>query len=325
MRVPQRYSVWLSPALLKIERIILADYYKNLPQTVRLVEVAPRDGWQNLVEFIPTKTKIELIDELARCGFQEIEVSSFVNPKAIPQLRDASEVFAAIRSLPSLVTAALVPNRRGLAPALAAGIGKVVFFISASDTHNRKNLGCPQSETLSEIGAMLKDVPEEIPCRVSISNVFGCPYEDVIPFASVKRLVENLAALGLREITLCDTLGVATPDQVYDFSSTLKRAFPAVDFGLHLHDSCGRALACVMAGLQAGIDRYDTAAGGLGGCPYAPGAAGNLATEDLLFTLDKMGIATGIDSQSLLAFARRQSKITVSGGSHMLAFSQSCG
>ncbi|HIE06584.1 MAG TPA: hydroxymethylglutaryl-CoA lyase, partial [Desulfarculaceae bacterium] len=114
------------------------------------------------------------------------------------------------------------------------------------------------------------------------------------------------------------------PDQVYDFSSALKRAFPEVDFGLHLHDSCGRALACVMAGLQAGIDRYDSAAGGLGGCPFAPGAAGNLATEDLLFTLDKMGIATGIDSQSLLAFARRQSQITVSGGSHMLAFSQSC-
>ena len=291
---------------------------------VRLVEVAPRDGWQNLTDFIPTETKIELITELGSCGFKEIEVSSFVNPKAIPQLRDAAAVFAAIRSVPSLVTAALIPNRRGLDPALAAGVGKIVFFISASDTHNRKNLGCPQSKTLAEIEMMLKNLPVATRRRVSISNVFGCPYEDEIHFSSVNFLVENLVAAGLKEITLCDTLGVATPDQVYDFSGALKNGFPEVDFGLHLHDSCGRALACVMAGLQAGIDRYDTSAGGLGGCPYAPGAAGNLATEDLLFTLDKMGIATGINSQALLAYARRQALVTESGSSHMLAFTDSC-
>jgi hydroxymethylglutaryl-CoA lyase len=172
---------------------------------------------------------------------------------------------------------------------------------------------------------MFSDIPETGCCRVSISNVFGCPYEGDIPYPAVKRLVADLEVIGLREITLCDTLGVATPDQVYDFSVDLKRAFPALDFGLHLHDSCGRALACVMAGLQAGIDRYDAAAGGLGGCPYAPGAAGNLAMEDLLFTFDKMGIKTGIDSQALLEYVRRQALITDSGSSHMLAFSSSCG
>ena len=302
----------------------MTDYYKNLPATVRLVEVAPRDGWQNLAGFIPTATKVELINELAGCGFREIEVSSFVNPKAIPQLRDAGEVFAAIKLPPALTTAALVPNRRGLAPALKAGVRKIVFFISASDTHNRKNLGCPQAETLREIETMLKEVPAATGYRVSISNVFGCPYEDVIAFTAVQQLVGNLADIGLSEITLCDTLGVATPDQVYDYCRNLKKDFSKVDLGLHLHDSCGRALACVMAGLQAGIDRYDTAAGGLGGCPYAPGAAGNLATEDLLFTLDKMGLKTGIDSQALLAFARRQARVTASCSSHMLAFSQSC-
>lgn len=291
---------------------------------MRLVEVAPRDGWQNLSQFIPTATKVELVNELASCGFREIEVSSFVNPRAIPQLRDAGEVFAAIKTSAPLVTAALVPNRRGLAPALKAGVGKIVFFISASDTHNRKNLGCTQSETLREIESMLKEVPAATAYRVSISNVFGCPYEDVIAFSAVQKLVADLAAVGLREITLCDTLGVAIPNQVYDYCRILKKDFPKVDFGLHLHDSCGRALAGVMAGLQAGIDRYDTAAGGLGGCPYAPGAAGNLATEDLLFTLDKMGIKTGIDSQKLLACARRQMQITGTGGSHMLSFSESC-
>ncbi|MCK5916186.1 MAG: hydroxymethylglutaryl-CoA lyase, partial [Deltaproteobacteria bacterium] len=213
----------------------MTQFYRNLPSAVRLVEVAPRDGWQNLTEFIPTETKIELINELAGCGFKEIEVSSFVNPKAIPQLRDAAAVFAGIRSVSELVTAALVPNRRGLAPALAAGVDKIVFFISASDTHNRKNLGCSQTETLTEIELMLKDVPFKTLRRVSISNVFGCPYEDEISFSDVKLLVESLAAIGFREITLCDTLGVATPDQVYMFSSELKKDLPEVDFGLHLH------------------------------------------------------------------------------------------
>ncbi len=302
----------------------MISQYDSLPTAVRLVEVAPRDGWQNLVDFIPTKTKIELINELAGCGFKEIEVSSFVSPKAIPQLRDATAVFKAIKNVSGLTTAALVPNPRGLPPALAAGVGKIVFFISASDTHNRKNLGCPQGQTLTEIEAMYELLPDAVARRVSISNVFGCPYEGDIAFSAVAGLVESLARIGFKEITLCDTLGVATPDQVYSFSLQLQGKLPEIDFGLHLHDSCGRALACVMAGLQAGIDRYDTSAGGLGGCPYAPGAAGNLATEDLLFCLDQMGIKTGIDSQALLAVAKKQAQVTKSGDSHMLAFSAGC-
>ncbi len=302
----------------------MISQYDSLPTAVRLVEVAPRDGWQNLVDFIPTKTKTELINELAGCGFKEIEVSSFVSPKAIPQLKDATAVFKAIKNVSGLTTAALVPNLRGLPPALAAGVGKIVFFISASDTHNRKNLGCPQGQTLTEIEAMYELLPDAVARRVSISNVFGCPYEGDIAFSAVAGLVESLARIGFKEITLCDTLGVATPDQVYSFSLQLQGKLPEIDFGLHLHDSCGRALACVMAGLQAGIDRYDTSAGGLGGCPYAPGAAGNLATEDLLFCLDQMGIKTGIDSQALLAVAKKQAQVTKSGDSHMLAFSAGC-
>jgi hydroxymethylglutaryl-CoA lyase len=298
--------------------------YDNLPTFVRLVEVGPRDGWQNLADFIPTETKVELIDDLGRCGFKEIEVSSFVSPKAIPQLKDAADVFRSIKPFSDLVTAALVPNERGLISALATDVGKIVFFISASDTHNRKNLGCSQVQTLAEIGVMLKSVPDDLARRVAISNVFGCPYEKEIAFPAVDRLVGSMYALGFSEITLCDTLGVAAPDHVYNFSCRLQENFPGIDFGLHLHDSCGRALAGVMAGLQAGIDRYDTAAGGLGGCPFAPGAAGNLATEDLLFCLDRMGIKTGINSQQLLGVARHQAKVTKSGISHMLGFSAGC-
>ena len=294
--------------------------YEKLPECVRVVEVAPRDGWQNLFEFIPTATKIELVEELAGCGFTEIEVTSFVNPKAIPQLQDAAAVLAGVKPRPGLVRSALVPNRRGLEAALETSVDKLVFFISASDTHNRKNLGCPQTETLAEIVAMFRLVGSEKAMRVSVSNVFGCPFEGEIGYDVVAGLVARLVELGLNEITLCDTLGVAVPDQVYLYTSGLKEEFSEVDFGLHLHDSCGRALAGVMAGLQAGIDRYDTAAGGLGGCPFAPGAAGNLATEDLLACLERMGIKTGIDSERLLALARRQAGLVDSQPSRMLAF-----
>jgi hydroxymethylglutaryl-CoA lyase len=294
--------------------------YENLPGSVRVVEVAPRDGWQNLVDFIPTATKIELIKELADCGFAEIEVTSFVNPKAIPQLRDAAAVLAAVEPRPGLVRSALVPNRRGLEAALRTSVDKLVFFISASDTHNRKNLGCSQAESLAGIEAMVRLAGSEKALRVSLSNVFGCPFEGEIDYRAVADLVSRLVGLGLSEITLCDTLGVAVPDQVYRYAAGLKEAFPEVDFGLHLHDSCGRALACVMAGLQAGIDRYDTAAGGLGGCPFAPGAAGNLATEDLLACLERMGITTGIDSDRLLGAARRQAGLVAAQPSRMLAF-----
>ncbi|HDS16595.1 MAG TPA: hydroxymethylglutaryl-CoA lyase [Proteobacteria bacterium] len=300
------------------------DCFSLMPKKVRLVEVSPRDGWQNQEIFIPTENKVELINRLAACGFKEIEVTSFVNPKSIPQLRDAAEVLQAIDSFPDLVTSVLVPNRRGLTAALASGAGKIVFFISASDTHNKKNLGCSQAETLAEIEAMIKMMPLDRARRVSLSNVFGCPYEGKVDYAAVSSLVGSLFALGFNEITLCDTLGVATPDQVYSHCSRLQEELPEVDFGLHLHDSCGRALACVVAGLQAGIDRYDSAASGLGGCPYAPGAAGNLATEDLLYCLEGMRIETGIDSHALLEVAIRQTQLTYGGHSHMQSFIGAC-
>lgn len=298
--------------------------YENLPGSVRMVEVAPRDGWQNLAEFIATPTKISLIKELAACGFTEIEVTSFVNPKAIPQLEDAAEVLAGFEPRPGLLRSALVPNRRGLEAALATSVDKLVFFISATETHNHRNLGCSRAASLAEIKEMRALIPAEKSCRVSLSNVFGCPYEGDVSYDAVSSMVESLVQAGISEITLCDTLGVAVPDQVYLYAAGLRESLPEIDFGLHLHDSCGRALACVMAGLQAGIDRFDTAAGGLGGCPFAPGAAGNLATEDLVSCLERMGIATGIEVSRLLACARRQADLVGARPSRMLAFTAGC-
>lgn len=299
------------------------DCYRNLPDRVKIVEVAPRDGWQNLPDFITTSTKVDLINGLLSCGFQEIEITSFVNPKAVPQLRDAAEVVAQCRCK-NVETSVLVPNRRGLRAAQEAGAEKLVFFISASEPHNQSNLGCGQAQSLDEIDVMFHQAVQEHDCRVSISNVFGCPFLGRVEFAAVSGLVEDLYDIGLREITLCDTLGVANPSQVFEFCAELQNLFTDVDFGLHLHDSCGRALAGVIAGMQAGISRFDSAAGGLGGCPFALGAAGNLATEDLLYCLEAMGIVTGVDPETLLQMVRRQTSLIAAGNGHMLEFLGSC-
>jgi len=298
--------------------------YQNLPEAVSIVEVGPRDGWQNLVEFIPTEQKIIMVNGLSACGFAEIEVSSFVSPRAIPQLRDADQVFAGIDRLPGTVYSALVPNPRGLKQALAAGVDKIVFFISASETHNRENMGRSIGETLADIETMLALVPASMPVRLSVSNVFGCPYEGDVPQEVVAGLLEKIVALEMREITLCDTWGVATPDQIFSLLEYLAGRKIKSNFGLHLHDSSGRALAGVIAGLQWGITRFDSALGGLGGCPFAPGAAGNLATEDLVFCLEAMGIRTGISRDLLLQTANLLEVNVHHLASHMIPFLRGC-
>ncbi|MBN2333790.1 MAG: hydroxymethylglutaryl-CoA lyase [Deltaproteobacteria bacterium] len=298
--------------------------YNALPATVRVVEVGPRDGWQNLPEFLATEQKISLINALSACGFAEIEVSSFVSPRAIPQLRDAADVFAAIDRVAGTVYSALVPNERGLEQAIDAGVDKVGFFISASETHNRHNIGQTIAETRAVIGRMTTRVPTTMSVRASISNVFGCPYEGRVPVAGVAGLVSELISLGINEITLCDTLGVATPLHVAVVLEHLATAGLQADFGLHLHDTCGRALAGVVAGLQMGITRFDSAVGGLGGCPYAPGAAGNLATEDLVFCLEDMGLATGIKPEALVQAAELFARTIPQANSHMLGFLKGC-
>lgn len=298
----------------------MVNPYQSLPDAVTIVEVGPRDGWQNLREFIPTEQKIVLINALSACGFAEIEVSSFVSPRAIPQLKDAARVFAAIERIPGTVYSALVPNRRGLEQAIAAGVDKLVFFISASETHNRENLGQTIAETYDGIQGMMKLVPSSMPVRVSVSNVFGCPYEGHVSKTGVAGLLVKLIDLGIGEITLCDTWGVATPGQIFSMLEYLEAQDVRSNFGLHLHDSCGRALAGVMAGLQWGITRFDTSLGGLGGCPFAPGAAGNLATEDLVFCLDEMGVKTGVSPDFLVRAANLLKENVHHLASHMISF-----
>jgi len=298
--------------------------YQNLPEAVSVVEVGPRDGWQNLAEFIPTGRKISMINALSACGFAEIEVTSFVSPRAVPQLRDAVEVFAGIDRVPGVVYSALVPNERGLKQALAAGVDKLVFFISASETHNRENLGQSIGQTLAGIEKMMSLVGTSKPVRTAVSNVFGCPFEGRVPPERVAGLLKKLAALGIREITLCDTWGVATPGQVFSVLAYLDSCGINGDFGLHLHDSCGRALAGVIAGLQCGITRFDSALGGLGGCPFAPGAAGNLATEDLVFCLEEMGIETGVSRDLAMQAAGMLEKNVDQLASHMVSFLRGC-
>lgn len=296
------------------------DPFASLPAAVRIVEVGPRDGWQNLPVALPTDDKVVFVDRLAAAGFGEIEVSSFVNPRVIPQLADAGEVFARIQRWPGVMYSALVPNLRGLERALQAGIDKAGFIVSASETHNRKNIGRSIGETLAEIGSMTAALPAAVERRASISNVFGCPFEGRVSVAAVCRIVGRLLGAGITEINLCDTWGVATPRQVYHVVMEVREAAGAADLGLHMHDTCGRAMAGVQAGLLAGITRFDTAVLGLGGCPFAPGAAGNLATEDLAACLEEMGIATGIDRAALLAIAADMARLTGPGHSHMLAF-----
>jgi len=291
---------------------------------VEIVEVGPRDGWQNLPDFIATNRKIALVNSLAGCGFREIEVSSFVSPRAIPQLRDAAAVFAGLQRSPAVTFAALVPNERGLAQAAAAGVDKAVFFISASETHNRENLGRSIGESLADFAAMMARLPAGMAVRASISNVFGCPFEGEVPIERVIWLLGKLRGLGIEEITLCDTWGVATPSQVYRVVCQVRDAGAEVDLGLHLHDTCGRALAGVMAGMQAGIRRFDAALGGLGGCPFAPGAAGNLATEDLAACLAAMDVATGIDLAALRRTLDELRQVVPAAASHMAAFWDGC-
>jgi hydroxymethylglutaryl-CoA lyase len=272
----------------------------NLPSSVKITEVGPRDGLQNEAQVMPTAAKIRLIGQLAASGLREIEVTSFTHPKWIPNLADAEDVVAATRHL-DIDSFALVPNRRGLDRAQAAGIGGITFVFSATDGHNTRNLNRSTAESMAEILDLHAYVSTlGLRRRISLSTVFGCPFDGDVPFTRIHDIVERLVKGGCDRIGLCDTIGVANPRQVGDLSRQLRTRFPDVIFELHLHNTRGCALANIVAGMQAGIDRFDTSIGGLGGCPYAPGATGNVATEDTVSMLAAMGITTGIDLDTLL-------------------------
>ena len=278
-----------------------------LPQTVRVVEVGPRDGLQNEKALIPTEQKIQFIVMLAEAGLPVVEATSFVSPRAIPQLSDAGEVMAGLTRLPTTSYPVLVPNLKGMERALAAGVRAIAVFTAASESFTRHNINATIAQSLDNFRPVVALAQREgVPVRGYISTVFGCPYEGAVEPRRVLNVAQELLEMGIDELSLGDTIGVATPNQVVDVLSLLltEGAIPVERLAVHFHDTRGTALANVLMALQLGISIVDSSAGGLGGCPYAPGAAGNLATEDLLYMLHGMGIRTGVNLEKVVAATR---------------------
>jgi hydroxymethylglutaryl-CoA lyase len=277
------------------------------PEQVRIIDVGPRDGLQNEPARIPSDVKIHYIDLLTEAGFGWIEVTSFVHPRAVPQMADADEVFRAIRKKPGVRYTTLVPNPRGLERAIAAGVRDVALFVAATESFSRANINRSIRQSLEDAAAVIEAArPAGIGVRAYISVAFGCPYDGFVGVDQVREVAERLFELGAEEVGLGDTIGVATPGDVARLMEPLvTQLAPAEKWGLHFHDTRGTALANVMTSLDYGISSYDSSAGGLGGCPFAgPSAAGNLATEDLIYLLDGLGIEHGVDLDKVLSASR---------------------
>ena len=272
-------------------------------------EVATRDGFQIEPAFIPTDVKVALIDELSGCGYAKIEVTSFTSPKAIPMLRDAEEVMGRIRRAPGVEYTVLVPNLRGAERALESRADELNLVMSTSETHNLANLRMPREHSFVALAGVIRMVDGRTPINVSLSTCFGCPMEGEVTPDVVLGFARRFADLGVRGLTICDTTGMAHPAQVARLVEALQKEFAALQLTLHFHNTRGMGLANVLAAVQGGITRFDGSLGGLGGCPYAPGASGNISSEDAIHMLDAMGFDTGIDLHRLLAVARQMPQI----------------
>jgi hydroxymethylglutaryl-CoA lyase len=265
----------------------------NLPKEVTIIEVGPRDGLQNDKSLVPTEVKIQFIHELKAAGIREMELTSFVSPKWVPQMQDATEIVNAIRDTARNIV--LTPNRRGVDRALVENCKAVAVFVGVSNTFNKKNINKTTSESLEELKPLIAELKGKgIFVRACISTSFYCPYEGKIEPEDVLKLCSSFVEFGVDELSVADTIGMANPKESFKLFTNLREAFPQTLITAHFHDTRGMALANVFAALQAGITRFDTSAGGLGGCPFAKGATGNVATEDVVFMLHQMGIETGI-------------------------------
>ena len=284
--------------------------FDHLPPDVHIYEVGPRDGLQNESRLIPTDDKVAFIDALSATGLSAIEITSFVNPRWIPQLADAVEVARRIERRPGVVYSALVPNRQGLDAAITAGMKEVAVFMSASETHNKKNVNKTIAATLE---AFRDTVPPALAAglkvRAYVSTVYGCPYEGAVDPQRAVDLCRELRALGCYQVSLGDTIGVANPRQVRDVLSRVFAEVPVGDVAVHFHDTRGTALANILVSVEMGITTVDSALGGLGGCPYAPGASGNVATEDVIYMLEGMGVRTGVDIDKLVTASQLASTL----------------
>lgn len=272
-------------------------------------EVVTRDGFQIEPQFVRTETKVALIDELSQCGFAKIEVTSFTSAKAIPMLRDAEEVMGRIRRVRGVEYTVLVPNVRGAERALECCPDELNLVMSISETHNLANLRMSRKKSFAGLKYVFSMAAGKVPVNVSLSTCFGCPMEGDVPLDEVLRWADRFAQLGVRGLTICDTTGMAHPLQVTRMAQSLRERFGGLQLTLHFHNTRGMGLANVLAATQAGIARFDGSLGGLGGCPYAPGASGNICSEDAVHMLDAVGYDTGIDTKRLLAAARRLPRV----------------
>ena len=278
----------------------------QLPESVTLVEVGPRDGLQNEARTIPLAAKLQLLDDLAAAGHRVIEAGSFVNPKWVPQMADSEAVFAGLQRRPGVRYTALTPNLQGFERALAAGADDVAIFAAASEAFSQKNINCSIAESLQRFEQVMAAAGERgVPVRGYVSCVLGCPYEGEVAPAAVAAVSAELLAMGCYEVSLGDTIGTGTAGSMARLLETLLAQFTPQQLAVHCHDTYGQALANILVALQHGIATVDTSVAGLGGCPYARGASGNVATEDVVYMLDGLGIASGLDLAALAAAGNR--------------------
>ena len=278
----------------------MSNIFESLPKSVEIYEVSPRDGLQNESAIVPLEGKIELIQSLVDAGVKRIEVTSFVSPKWIPQLADADALIAALPKRDDVIYSALCPNERGLERAIASGISEIGIFLSASETHNRKNINKTVAETLTLFRALAPAaLKSKLRVRGYVSTVWGCPYEGAIDPKRALAIAEELLDMGCYQVSLGDTIGVGTPLQTRQIIELFLSRISVEKIAMHMHDTRGTALSNCMVGLDLGIRVFDSSVSGLGGCPYAPGAAGNLATEDLVYMLDGMGVASGVSLEGV--------------------------
>ena len=278
---------------------------EHLPPDVRIVEVGPRDGLQNEKALLPAATKIALIDRLSATGLRSIEATSFVSPKWVPQLADAAEVYVGIAKHPGVRYPVLVPNEQGYERARAVGVDEIAVFTAASEAFNRKNINASIAESLQRFAPVIARAQADgVAVRGYVSTVLGCPYQGEVPVAEVVRVARELHAMGCYEISLGDTIGIGTPRKAAAMLRAVANEVPMAALAVHFHDTYGQALANILACLEEGVAVVDASVSGAGGCPYATGASGNVASEDVVYMLHGMGIRTGIDLDALSATGR---------------------
>ncbi len=276
---------------------------------IQIVEVGPRDGFQNLKDYIPVEQKLKVIDDLIGAGIKHIQHTSFVSPKAIPQLKDAAEITKTlIEKYPAYDFFALVPNLFGAKSAYEAGLRKVSYVVSLSVSHNKANINRTHEESFAELKKIM-DSYKDLDVCVDVATTFGCPFEGKYSTDTVVKFIDQVANMGVKEMSLADTIGVANPKQVREIVSAVKKEFPEIEFQVHIHDTRNMGMVNTLAAIESGITKVQSTLGGLGGCPFAPGASGNTATEDLAYMLNDMGYETGVDVNKLIEAAKYEKSI----------------